>query len=76
MMKKKIRIIIGVLVSIPICLVIYTGLFLSSCMNDYKHWLIDYTAKREEPWKCEHCGYESNHPLAKKAHTCNVEDLS
>lgn len=47
-MKKKIRIIIGVFVSIPICLVIYFGQFLGHCMDEYRGWLIDKIAEREK----------------------------
>lgn len=45
---KKVRILIGFFVAIPICLIVYLGQFLSHCMDEYKGWLIDIIAKREK----------------------------
>ncbi len=47
-MKKKIRIMIGLLVSIPICLVVRIGTFLGLCVDEYKGWWIDFDARQEQ----------------------------
>lgn len=47
-MKKKIRIVIGFFVAIPVVIFAFSLQFLITCLKEYEGWLIDFKAWLEQ----------------------------